>query len=64
MDKFNNTYLNLNDIFSLNNQTFSKYTANIYPKEFHLNKSNVNNNNSPFLELYILVLNGNLHTKI
>ena len=33
IDKFNNTYRYLDDIFSLNNQEFSQYTAEIYPKE-------------------------------
>ena len=30
-----------NDIFSLNNQEFSQYTAEIYPKELTFNKSNL-----------------------
>ena len=64
IDKFNNTYRYLDDIFSLNNQEFSQYTAEIYPKELTLNKSNVFGNNCPFLDLDISVLNGKLHTKI
>ena len=40
IDKFNNTYRYLDDIFSVNNDEFSKYIADIYPKELTLNKAN------------------------
>ena len=48
--QFNNAYRYLNHMFSLNNQEFSLYTAEIYPKKLTVNKSNLNGNNSPFLD--------------
>ena len=38
LDKFNNTYHYLDDIFSLNNPDFYKYNTEIYQMELTLNK--------------------------
>ena len=64
INKFNNIYRYPYDILSLNTQKFSQYTADIYPEELTLNKSNVYGNNCLFLNLDISVLNGKLHFKI
>ena len=64
VDTFKNTYRYLDDIFSLNNPEFSKYTSEIYPNELTLTKSNINSNSCPFLDLDISISNGKLHTKI
>lgn len=60
-DDFKNTYRHLDDIFfSLNNQEFSHYTAEIYPRKLTLTQTNTNSNNCPFLHLYISVVHGKL----
>ena len=64
VDTFKNTYRYLDDIFSLNNPEFSKYTSEINPKEFTLTKSNINSSSCPFLDLDISISNGKLHTRI
>ena len=64
VDTFKNTYRYLDDIFSLNNPEFSKYTSEIYPNELTLTKSNINSSSCPFLDLDISISNGKLHTKI
>lgn len=64
IDIFNNTCRYLDDIFSINNPEFSKYTNEIYPSQLTLNKSNINSNRCPFLDLDIQIFQGKLHTQI
>ena len=64
IDKFNNTYRYLDDIFSVNNSDFYKYTSEIYPKELTLNKANNNSLKCPFLDLDVSISQGKISTKI
>ena len=63
IDKFNNTYCYLGDVFSVNNNEFSKYTVYIYPKDLTLNKSKINGYNCPFSDLDISVYTRNYTLK-
>lgn len=54
------SYCYVDDISSRNNQEFSIYTADVYPKELTLYKSYINSNNGPFPDLYISVLHRKL----
>lgn len=64
LEYFNNTYIYLDDSFSLNNPEFSKCIPSIYPTELTLNKSNTKSDHCPFLDLDIKIVNCRLHTKI
>lgn len=64
IDKFNNTYRYLDDIFALNNSDFYLHISDIYPKELTLNKANEDTSNCPFLDLNISILQGKIKTKI
>ena len=64
LEKFNNTYRYLDDIFSLNNSDFYKYTAEIYPTELTLNKANSDSLNCPFLDLDVSIIQSKIKTKI
>ena len=56
IDKFNNTYRYLEDIFSVNNSDFYRYTSEIYPKELTLNKANNNSLKCTLLDLDVKIL--------
>ena len=64
IDKFNNTYRYLDNIFSVNNSDFYKHTSEIYPKELTLNKANNNSLKCPFLDLDVSISQGKISTKI
>lgn len=54
----------VDDILSLNNPEFSKYTTKSISKELTSNKSNINTSNCHFLVLDISISKRKLHTKI
>ena len=64
IDKFNNTYRYLDDIFALNNSDFFIHTYDIYPRELTLNKANNDSSNCPFLDLDISISQSQLKFKI
>ena len=64
IEKFNNTYRYLDDIFALNNSDFFIHTSYIYLKELTLNKTNTDSTNCPFLDLDILISQSHLKFKI
>ena len=64
VDQFNNTFRYLDDVLALNNTDFQKFAKEIYPKELTLNKSNVSNDHTPFLDLDLKIEQGSLCTKI
>ena len=64
VDKFNNTYIYLDDILALNNTDFGKSIKDIYHKELKLVNSNSDSCHTPFLDLDITIENGSLITKI
>ena len=55
IDKFNNSYRYLDDIFSVDNSDFYQNTIEIYPKKLFLNQANNNNTKYPFLDLYVSI---------
>ena len=64
IDKFNNTYRYLDDIFSVNNSDFYKYTSENYPKKLTLNKANNNSIKCQFLDVHVTISQGKITTKI
>ena len=64
IDIFNNTSCYLDDILNINNPLFDSFIADIYPKELKLNKSNNNDNETAFLDLYLQIKNKHISTKI
>ena len=64
VNQFNKTLRYLDDVLALNNPDFQKFAKEIYPKEITLNKSNVSNDHTPFLDLDLKIEQGSLCTKI
>ncbi|KAK3097480.1 hypothetical protein FSP39_009988 [Pinctada imbricata] len=54
----------LDDILTIDNPVFEKYKDVIYPQELTLNKANVTDTESPFLDLNIKVVNGEIHASV
>ena len=54
----------LDDILTIDNPVFEKYKDEIYPQELTLNKANVTNTETPFLDLNIKIINGEIHTSV
>ncbi|KAK3106627.1 hypothetical protein FSP39_023983 [Pinctada imbricata] len=54
----------LDDILTIDNPVFEKYKNVIYPQELILNKANVSNTETPFLDLNIKIVNGEIHTSV
>ena len=55
------------DVLALNNpesQKFANFFKEICPKELTLNKSNISNDRTPFLDLGLKIEQGCLYTKI
>ena len=53
IDKFNDTSLYLDDIFTIDNPAFPEHIPDIYPKELQLNKANTSDKETSFLDLNI-----------
>ncbi|KAK3098297.1 hypothetical protein FSP39_018072 [Pinctada imbricata] len=54
----------LDDILTIDNPAFEKYKDVIYPQELTLNKANFTDNETPFLDLNIKIVNGEIHTSV
>ena len=52
----------LDDILTVDNPVFEKYKDEIYPQELTLNKANVTNTETQFLDLNIKILYGETQT--
>ena len=61
---FNNTSRYLDDILTIDNPAFELYKNEIYPQELTLNKANLSNTETPFLDLNIKIVNGKIHTSV
>ena len=62
--KISNSFRFINDLLSLNDDsTFEKHYKDIYPTKLELKKENISNCAS-FLDLYIYMKNGELHTRL
>ena len=46
IDKFNDTSRYLDNIFTIDNPAFTKHIPDIYPRELHLNRANISDNES------------------
>ena len=58
IDKFNDTSRYLDDIFTIDNPTFT------YPRELQLNKANTSDKETSFLDLNIKVIGNDIHTSV
>ena len=64
VQKISNSFRFINHLLSLNDDsTFEKHYKDIYPTKLELKKENINNCAS-FLDLYIYMKNGELHTRL
>ncbi|KAK3088048.1 hypothetical protein FSP39_013922 [Pinctada imbricata] len=54
----------LDDILTIDNPVFEKYKDVIYPQELTLNKANFTDTETPFLDLNIKIVNGEIHTSV
>ena len=64
IDKFNDTSRYLDDIFTIDNPEFAEHIPDIYPRELQLNKANISDKETSFLDLYIKVVGSNIHTRV
>ena len=62
IDMFNDTSRYLDDIFTIDNPEFEKHIPDIYPTEFKLNKANISDKETSFLDLNIKVIESDVHT--
>ena len=53
IDKFNDTSRYLDDIFTIDNPTFTEHIPDIYPRELQLNKANTCDKETSFLDFNI-----------
>ncbi|KAK3105726.1 hypothetical protein FSP39_004293 [Pinctada imbricata] len=61
---FTGTSRYLDDILTIDNPVFEKYKDVIYPQELTLNKANFTDTETPFLDLNIKIVNGEIHTSV
>ena len=54
----------LDDIFTIDNPEFAEHIPDIYPRELQLNKANISDKETSFLDLNIKVVGGNIHTSV
>ncbi|KAK3102775.1 hypothetical protein FSP39_013851 [Pinctada imbricata] len=54
----------LDDILTIDTPVFEKYKNLMYPQELILNKANVSNTETPFLDHNIKIVNGEIHTSV
>ena len=64
IDMFNDTSRYLDDIFTIDNPEFEKYIPDIYPAELQLNKANISDKETSFLDLNIKVIGRDIHTSV
>ena len=64
IDKFNDTSRYLDDIFTIDNPTFTEHIPDIYPRELQLNKENTSDKETSFLDLNIKVIGNDIHTSV
>ena len=55
IDKFNDTSRYLDDIFTIETPAFAEHIPDIYPRELQLNKANMSDKETSFLDLNIKV---------
>ena len=56
IDKFNDTYRYLNDLFTIDNPELAEHIPDIYKRELRLNKANTSDKETSFLDLNIKVI--------
>ena len=56
IDKFNDTYRYLDDIFTIDNPAFAEHISDIYPRGLQLNKANTSHTETSFLDFNIKVI--------
>ena len=64
IDKFNVTSRYLDDIFNIDYPVFAEHITDIYPRELQLNKANISDKETSFLDLNIKVIGNNSHTSV
>ena len=64
IDKFNDTSRYLDDIFTIDDPEFAEHIPDIYPRELKLNKQNLSDKETSFLDLNIKVIDSNIHKKV
>ena len=63
--KFGQVFRYIDDLLALNDgMSFETFFEDIYPEELQLNKENVDNYNTTFLDLHISIVNGVFTTKL
>ena len=61
---FNDTFMYLNDIFTIDNPEFEKHIPDIYPAELWLNKANISDKETSFFDFNIKVIGKDNHTNV
>ena len=64
IEAFNSTSRYLDDLLNIDNDFFDSMVNRIYPSELHLNKANVPDTESSFLDLHLSLSDGFVKTKI
>ena len=64
IEAFNSTSRYLDDLLNIDNPYFEGMVNQIYPSELQLNKANISDTESPFLDLHLSVANGFVSSKI
>ena len=64
IDDFNSTSRYLDDLLNIDNTYFYGMVNQIYPSEFHLNKANPSDTETPFLDLHLTSLDGFVSSKL
>ena len=64
IEAFNSTSRYLDDLLNIDNPYFEGMVNQIYPSELQLNKANISDTETPFLDLHLSVANGFVSSKI
>ena len=64
VEAFSSTSRYLDDLLNLDNSFFDIMVNRIYPPEFQLNKANVSDTETSFLDLHLSLSDGFVKTKI
>ena len=64
IDMFKDTSRYLDDIFTIDNPEFEKHIPDIYPAKLQLNKANIADKETSFLDLNIKVIGSDIHTNV
>ena len=62
--QLNSTSRYLEDLLNIDNPYFAQTVNQIYPTELQLNMANPSDNEAPFLDLDLSIINGKVSTKI